>query len=543
MGKWATAILAMVILACAAPVWGQTKGVDEKKAEAIRKAAPDAAPAKPKQPRQVLVFYLTKGFRHGVIPAANLAMQALGEKTGAFEVTLSNDISVFEPQSLARFDAVIMNNTTGELFMPDKKALGKMDEAKRKAAVARSEMLKQSLLDFVRGGKGLVGIHAATDCNYKWAEYGQMIGGYFHGHPWHESVGIKVEEPDHPINAAFNGQDFKITDEIYQFREPYSRRNLRVLLKLDVDNTNMKKRGIKRKDGDFAVSWVKTYGKGRVFYCSLGHRDSVFMTPAVMAHYLAGIQFALGDLEADATPSEASPQVDTEALAKRWGYTPRIGEDGYEVLFDGSNLDAWDYKKGGWVIDEDGALYRAGKAGFIWSKRRYCDFVLDLEFKVAKRTNSGVFIRTDSRRNWLHTGIEVQVLDSAGKDKPGKHDCGAIYDIQPPSKNTMRPAGQWNHMIVTARDNIISVELNGEVINEINLERWTEAGRNPDGTKNKFKYAYRDLAREGYLALQDHGNPVWYRNIRIRPLGDREPQHTGEGPGPQTPGEDKKASE
>jgi type 1 glutamine amidotransferase len=167
------------------------------------------------------------------------------------------------------------------------------------------EKRKQAFADFIKGGKGFVGIHSATDTFYDWPEYGQMIGGYFDGHPWHEKVTLEVEGVDHPCNKCFEGKDrYEITDEIYQYKaEPYSRKILRVLTRLDVTKTNMQKGGIKRTDGDFGVSWVKTHGQGRVFQCSLGHREEIYWNPVVLKHYLAGIQFAIGDLKADATPS------------------------------------------------------------------------------------------------------------------------------------------------------------------------------------------------------------------------------------------------
>jgi hypothetical protein len=203
--------------------------------------------------------------------------------------------------------------------------------------------------------------------------------------------------------------------------------------------------------------------------------------------------------------------------------------DDWQVLFDGTNLDAFDYdkKKKGWEITPQGELYRARKGGFIYTKSRFCDFVLDLEFKVAKKTNSGVFIRMHSRKDWLHTSMEIQVLDSSGKDKPDKHDAGAIYDIQAPSTNAMKPPGEWNRYVITADENMVTVVLNGKKVNEIDLDRWTEGRKNPDGSKNKFKYAQKDLIREGFIAFQDHGNPVWYRNIRIKPLNGRMPQYKG----------------
>ncbi len=473
---------AFVVIALGALCLGMLHGahaadVPEDAVQRIRDAAPDAAPAQPATPRRLLVFTRCQGFRHGSIPFISEAVRVLGEKTGAFEVVVSDDVGMFRPQNLAQFDAVCMNNTTGTLF--------------------EDEELKRALLDFVRGGKGIVGIHAATDCFYDWPEYGEMMGAYFHGHPWHEKVGIKVEEPDHPLCAVFGGADFDVEDEIYQFREPYSREKLRVLMRLDPARTNMDKRGVRRTDGDFAVSWIRNYGKGRVFYCSLGHRNEIAWNPVVLKHYLAGIQFALGDLAADATPS-------AQVTGREW-----------QSLFNGHDLTGWECRPGGWHV-EDGVIAWSEGAGFLWSEQRYGNFVLDLEFKLSPGTNSGVFVRTDSKPNWLHTGIEVQLLDSHGKDTPGRHDCGAVYDCLAPSENAVKPAGEWNRMAVTCKDNVVRVNLNGRDVIDMDLNQWTEAHRNPDGSPNKFDIAYKDMAREGYVALQDHGNLIWFRNIRIK---------------------------
>lgn len=162
--------------------------------------------------------------------------------------------------------------------------------------------MKSTRRDFVRNGKGLIGVHSSTDCLYKWPEYGKIIGGYFDGHPWNEEVRVKLDDPGHPLLKGFKGLDFTIADEIYQFRN-YSRDSLRVLMSLDVTKTDMTKDSIKRTDSDFAVAWIHEYGKGRVSYFSLGHRKEIFWTPAILQCYLDGIQYALGDLPADAPPS------------------------------------------------------------------------------------------------------------------------------------------------------------------------------------------------------------------------------------------------
>ena len=276
----------------------QTIAVKEEAIAKIAAALPDAAPAKPAKARKLLVFSKTAGFRHGSIEVGALSLTELGKKTGAFEVTHSEDESVFEKDSLAGFDAVIMLNTTGEVFRPKD---WPADAEEKKKAQGRETRLKSNLLAFVREGKGLAGMHAATDTYKKWKEYNDMMGGAFVSHPWHENVPLKNLDPKSPVNAALSGKGFKVTDEIYQFRDDTALRNeRRMLLGLDADKMDPSKGS--RGDKGYPVSWIDTYGKGRVFYCSLGHRDEIFWNPVVLKHYLAGIQYALGDLKADATP-------------------------------------------------------------------------------------------------------------------------------------------------------------------------------------------------------------------------------------------------
>jgi len=256
----------------------------------IAAALPANARVKPAAPRKILVFTLCKGFVHSSIPTGIKALEMMGEKTGAYTVVHSDDPATLSAENLKGFDGLCMLNTTGELF--------------------EDAALRTSVVDFVMNGKGLIGIHAATDCFYNWAQYGDMMGGYFDGHPWGsgDTVTLKIDDPGHPVTRAFKGQPFTIMDEIYQFKpEPYSRTKLRVLTSLDVEKTDMTKNGIKRTDGDFAVAWVRGFGKGRVFYCSLGHNEKTYWNPTVLQHYLDGIQFALGDLAADTTPSAQLP--------------------------------------------------------------------------------------------------------------------------------------------------------------------------------------------------------------------------------------------
>jgi type 1 glutamine amidotransferase len=262
----------------------------------ISKALPDKAPAKPKQARKILIFTKTAGFRHSSIPVGVKAITMLGDKTGAFTAYHTEDESFFEPEKLKNFDAVFMLNTTMQCLKP--KGLTPEETTKRE------EQLKKSLEDFVSSGKGLIGVHAATDTYHKWPAYNRMMGGAFDGHPWHKLVPIKNLDPKHPLNAAFDGKDFEITDEIYQFRlDTASPTERHFLLALDTTKLSDINKGNRKSAGPYPVSWLSTYGKGRTFYCSLGHREEIYWNPAILRHYLAGIQYALGDLDADSTPT------------------------------------------------------------------------------------------------------------------------------------------------------------------------------------------------------------------------------------------------
>ena len=154
--------------------------------------------------------------------------------------------------------------------------------------------------------------------------------------------------------------------------------------------------------------------------------------------------------------------------------------------------------------------------GNIWTKERYGNFILELDFKVPERGNSGVFIRTGSIEKWINTAIEVQIHATTDGTKHGQ--CGAIYDCLSPSKTAVKKPGEWNHFVITCLDNKIYVNLNGQDIIDMDLDRWTEAGKNPDppGTGNKFRTAYKDMPREGHLGFQYHGNPIWLKNLKIK---------------------------
>ena len=158
----------------------------------------------------------------------------------------------------------------------------------------------KDLTAWVKAGGAFTGTHCATDTLYG-TTYGALVGGYFDGHPWHQKIKIKVEDADHAAAAGFtNGAE--ITDEIYQFRDnPYSREKLHIILSVDNSSIDVKKG--KRKDMDYAISWCQTYGKGRSFYTSLGHRKEVWKDERFQKHLLGGLKWAVGEAKGDAAPS------------------------------------------------------------------------------------------------------------------------------------------------------------------------------------------------------------------------------------------------
>jgi hypothetical protein len=187
------------------------------------------------------------------------------------------------------------------------------------------------------------------------------------------------------------------------------------------------------------------------------------------------------------------------------------------VLFDGSNFDAWQMDKpNGWKLEGD--TMTLGEGGYIWTKERFGNFVLDVEFRISKDCNSGVFFRTGDIKDPVQTGMEMQVYDTASHTEMVKNDSGALYDLVAPSVNTMKPAGEWNRAMITCHDSHVTIELNGTRIVSADLNTWTTPHKNPDGSENKFNLALKDFPREGHIGFQDHGHPVWFRNVKLKKM-------------------------
>jgi hypothetical protein len=245
-----------------------------------------AAPAQ--QRKRVLAIGAVKGFQHDATSHGLATIWKIGQDAGLFETYIRTDTQLVTKKRLAGnaknldfFDAVVFY-TTGELEM----------DAQQKA----------DLLAFVRDdGKAFLGAHSAIDTFYEWPEYGEMAGGYFDLHPWNQfQAPVVVEDRDNPIVAHFPPA-FTIMDEIYQVKN-FSRDRVRVLMSLDANKLDLANKNVRRTDRDFAVTWIRQYGKGRVFYSTFGHREDAWNRPDVQRMWLEAIRWGLGMTKVDATP-------------------------------------------------------------------------------------------------------------------------------------------------------------------------------------------------------------------------------------------------
>ena len=197
--------------------------------------------------------------------------------------------------------------------------------------------------------------------------------------------------------------------------------------------------------------------------------------------------------------------------------------EGWILLFDGHSTKGWMSPKEKPLTEkhvQEGCLNPHPCDYMLIHEKAWENYKLSLDFKISKKCNSGIFVRTypltpRPGRDIGFNGIEIAIDDTS---TAGFHDTGAIYDLVKPAKNAMKPAGEWNHIVITSDKNILEVELNGEQVNRINLDEWPEPNRRPDGTMHKFDVAYKQHPRKGYFGLQDHGSDCWYRNIKLLPL-------------------------
>jgi type 1 glutamine amidotransferase len=260
----------------------------------IEAALPKEALVTPKAPRKLLIVDVAPAgaYYHDTAAHANFAIQKMADTTGAYQAIFSNDLNNLKYPKILDYDAVFMNSGDGDVFSDPEVLSG--------------------LIRFVHEGGGLAGLHGASYASMDVPEFGELIGAQ--SGPHHvETATLKVDDPNSPLTKQFagspltadlGGKGFVYTDEFYHFlpNGPYSRDKLHVLISIDAEKTDLSPWRV-RPDKDYGLVWIKSYGKGRVFNCAIGHTPTLFETPALAQMMLGGIQFVLGDLPADTTPS------------------------------------------------------------------------------------------------------------------------------------------------------------------------------------------------------------------------------------------------
>jgi type 1 glutamine amidotransferase len=274
---------------------------------AMMAALPDKPYATPQGLRHVLVLCRAVGWVHTSIPLASKMVEYLGDKTGAWMTTITYDAAAINPDNLKQYDAIFLDNTTGEF----------LDDPDNKAA---TDLRRRALLDFVKGGKGLAGVHAASDSYHTshtetpvtgtWPEFNEMIGAFFKFHwSYPTLIRAKVDDPHSPLTIMYPPKGYDIVDETYTFaQDSFSRKRVHVLTsinyaKMSAEDKAKEPAAGRRTDGDYALSYIQHVGSGRVFYEAHGHDEKIYYLRPFVDHMLAGIQYALGDLKADDSPS------------------------------------------------------------------------------------------------------------------------------------------------------------------------------------------------------------------------------------------------
>jgi type 1 glutamine amidotransferase len=251
-------------------------------------AVPRQALVKPRQSRKLLIIDVCPagGFYHTSIAHGNLMLELIGKYTGAYEPIFDNNLDNLKYPRIKQYDGVFLNSVVGPVFSdPD---------------------VLDGLVRYVREGGGVAGLHGVTFASQDVREFGELMGAQEGPHQYNGEPGtLKIDDPNSPLTKHFGGKGFSMIDEFYHFPPtgPYSREKLHVLLSVDADKTDLRRWQHIRPDNDYGMVWIKTVGKGRVFNSVLGHRPDFYMMPDLVKLMLAGIQFALGDLEADTTPS------------------------------------------------------------------------------------------------------------------------------------------------------------------------------------------------------------------------------------------------
>ncbi|MEV0003107.1 lectin [Micromonospora sp. NPDC050980] len=368
-------------------------------------------------PYDVLVFSKTAGFRHDSIAVGTQAVRDLGAANN-FTVTATEDAAQFTTANLARFEAVIFLNTTGDVL-----------NASQQAAFET----------YIGGGGGYVGVHSAADTEYDWPFYGNLVGAWFASHPAIQPATVQVADRAHAATAHLP-QRWTRTDEWYDYRTN-ARSTARVLASLDESTYSGGSMG-----GDHPHAWCKSYGGGRSFYTGGGHTQASYAEPAFRAHLLGGIRYAAGRTRADCRP-----------------------ETGYTALYDGGTA-GWSQAGPGSFTNTDATLTSVGGMGLYWyGAKQFTNYSLKLDWRLAGDDNSGVFVGfppSSDPNSAVNNGYEVQIDPTDTADRT----TGAIYGFKSADlaarDAALNPAGEWNTYEILVEGERLQVFLNGVRIND-----------------------------------------------------------------------------
>ena len=422
-------------------------------------ASPPASAAD--APYNVLVFSKTAGFRHDSIPQGIQMIRDLGAANN-FTVTATEDSTQFNATNLARFQAVVFDNTTGDVLDPTQQT---------------------AFENYIHAGGGYVGIHSASDTEHDWPFYGQLVGSFFVSHPAIQQATQRVENRAFPGTSGL-GQTWVRTDEWYNFLAN-PRPNVRVLSTLDESSYSGGTMG-----ADHPFTWCQAFQGGRSFYTGNGHNQSTYSEPLFRALILGGIRYAAGRAKADCRP-----------------------ETGYTALYNGSTT-GWAQSGAGAFTNADATLTTTGGLGMLWfSTKEFHAYSLKLDWMMPGDDNSGVVLgfpagSAGDPNQALAQGYEVPIDATGTTDRT----TGAIFGVKAADQATrdaaLNPPGAWNTFELLVQGENLQVFLNGVKINDFT---------NTDPARS---------LTDGFIGLQNHatGDDVSFRNVRIKELGGTAPR-------------------
>ena len=268
----------------------------------IEKLAPSKTRIATNSKKKVLVFSKATGYDHWIIPHNVEMLKILGRKSKAFEIHIGYDIENFDKKNLKKYDAVILNNSNPsgpdrDLFSDLLKQNTTLTDQEIKIKAASYE---QNLMNYVTKGGGLMIMHGAITVQNNATHFSKMTGGSFDYHPKQQEIHVKEVDLNHPLVKAFKGKGLTHIDEPYFFKNAYFDYDFRPLLYMEVDKIEGLREEVDEKV--IYVSWIKRYGKGRVFYSSPGHNAQSLDNPDVLHYFLDGMQYVVGDLKCDDSP-------------------------------------------------------------------------------------------------------------------------------------------------------------------------------------------------------------------------------------------------